>query len=319
MHTLYPCIRPNETHYISVENPHVLYVEESGNPQGIPVIVLHAGPGAGGDSHLRRFFDPLKFRIILSDQRGCGRSTPNMHLSNNTTAALLEDIEIIRDTLGLERFILCGGGWGALLAILYAQQYPHHVSALLLYQILLGRRQDIDWFYKNGASHIYPDYWSEFTSVIAEESEKDVLLAYDQLLHGTNELARMSAAKAWAGWQAHCSSLQPHINVIDQYMDVHFALTLAFIENHYLKNNFFIEDNAVLNNSHKIRHIPCQIIHGRYNMICPLSGAWLLHEALPRSQLSIVRDAGHSDREPGIIDAIIHASLTLSTQGLDAC
>jgi len=319
MHTLYPIIKPNVCHEVAVTKPHVLHVEETGNPQGTPVIVLHAGPGAGGDTQLRRFFDPQRYRIIIFDQRGSGRSTPHAELRANTTQDLLDDIEAIRTYFNLNCFVLFGGGWGSLLALLYAQLYPQHVTALLLHQIFLGRQQDIDWFYKNGACHIYPDYWQEFVSAVPADELQNIPGYYAKSLQGNNELARMSAAKSWALWQAHCSSLQPHLNVLDQYSELHFALALATLESHYVTNHYFIADNQILANAHKIRHIPTYLIHGRYDMVCPLSGAWALNQAIPSSQLRIVRDAGHSDREAGIIDALIQASIEILGQDLDVC
>ena len=319
MNTLFPAIKPYKCHELPVSEPHVLYIEEVGIPEGLPVIVLHPGPGAGGDAYLRRFFDPQVYRIILFDQRGCGRSTPHAELDKNTTQDLLDDIDAIRDYLGLTRFSLFGGGWGALLALLYAQLYPHQISALLLEQIFLGRKKDIDWFYQSGASLVYPDYWQEFINLVPPNEQNNIAQYYAQCLQGNNELARMAAAKSWALWQAHCSSLLPHLSVIEQYNDPHFALALATLETHYISHNYFIEENQVINNAHKIRHIPTFIVHGRYDMICPLAGAWELYQALPASNLRIVRDAGHSDRETGMIDALIAASKELSRQGLDAC
>lgn len=308
MHILYPAIKPYACHELAVGQPHVLYVEETGNPEGVPVIVLHPGPGAGGDTHLRRFFDPQYYRIIIFDQRGCGRSTPHIALEDNHTQHLLDDIETIRDHLHLNHFVLFGGGWGSLLALLYAQLFPQHIKALLLHQVYLGRQQDIDWFYQRGASLIYPDYWQEFINGISTEELKNIPAYYSNCLQGTNELARMGAAKNWALWQARCSSLQPHLNVIDQYSDPHFALALATLESHYIHHHYFIEENQVLANAHKIRHVPSYLVHGRYDMVCPIEGAWTLQQALPASNLRIVRDAGHSDREAGIIDALIFAS-----------
>ena len=318
MHTLYPVIKPYLTHEFAVTKPHSLYIEETGNPTGVPVIVLHPGPGAGCDGHLRRFFDPQHYRIIIFDQRGCGQSTPHATLESNSTQDLLDDIDAIRDYLGLDSFVLFGGGWGSLLALLYAQLYPQQVKGLLLHQVYLGRQQDIDWFYNRGASEIYPDYWQEFTQNIPTESLNNIPHYYSECLSGTNELARMAAAKNWALWQARCSSLQPHLNVIDQYSDPHFALGLATLESYYINHHYFIEENQVLNNTHKIRHIPCYLVHGRYDMVCPLAGAWALNQLLPSSNLRIVRDAGHSDREAGIIDALVHASKEILQQGLEA-
>lgn len=319
MHTLYPSIKPYACHQLMVEKPHVLYLEETGNPEGVPVIVLHSGPGAGGDTHLRRFFDPQQYRIIIFDQRGCGQSTPHTELHNNDTQHLLDDIDSIRAYLKLDHFVLFGGGWGALLALLYAQLFPQHIKALLLHQVFLGRKQDVDWFYKRGASDIYPDYWQEFIHGIPENELDNIPSYYSKCLQGTNELARMAAAKNWAMWQARCSSLQPHVNVMDQFSDPHFALTLATLESHYINHNYFIAENQVLANTNKIRHIPCHLIHGRYDMVCPLSGAWSLQQALAASNLRIVRDAGHSDREAGMIDALIYASKEIIKPDLEAC
>lgn len=319
MHTLFPAIKPYATHEFAVDKPHVLYLEETGNPEGIPVIALHPGPGAGGDTQLRRFFDPMHYRIIIFDQRGCGRSTPHASLTNNCTKNLLDDIDAIGDYLNINSFVLFGGGWGALLALLYAQKFPQHVKALLLHQVYLGRKQDIDWFYRRGACHVYPDYWQEFIANIPANELDTIPKYYNNCLLGANELARMAAAKNWALWQARCSSLQPHLNVIDQYSDPHFALALATLESHYINNNYFIEENKILANAHKIRHIRSYLVHGRYDMVCPLAGAWSLHEVLPASNLRIVRDAGHSDREAGIIDALISASKEILQQDLEAC
>ena len=317
MHTLYPAIKPFAHHTLPVTEPHVLYLEETGNPEGVPVVVLHSGPGAGGDAYLRRFFDPQLYRIIIFDQRGCGRSTPHTEMALNTTHHLIEDIDAIRHFLKLKRFVLFGGGWGSTLALLYAERYPQYVKALLLHQVYLARQQDIDWFFKQGASLVYPDYWQEFTHMLPAEALDDIPTYYNQVLKGDNELARMAAAKNWSSWQARCSSLQPHSNIMDSYCDPHFALAFAMIESHYINHQYFIEDNEVLANTHKIRHIPCFIIHGRYDMVCPLAGAWALNQALVSSDLRIVRDAGHSSHEVGIIDALIDASKEILKRDLD--
>lgn len=316
MHSLYPAIKPYKTHQLAVGKPHILYVEETGNPKGLPVIVLHSGPGAGADAHLRRFFDPEVYRIILFDQRGCGRSTPHVELHNNSTSHLLEDIDTIRNFLKIDRFSLFGVGWGALLALLYAQSQPQLVSALLLQQVFLGRKKDINWLFSKGANLIYPDHWQEFINMVPIEQQANVLKYYLGCLKGDNEVARMSAAKNWALWQAHCSSLHPHHDRIEQLTEPHYALALATLEAHYLDNHYFLDDEQIIINSYKISHIPVYLIHGRYDMISPLANAWELHQVLPASQLSIVRDAGHSDLETGIIDAIITASKEISLKGL---
>lgn len=318
MHSLYPSIKPYAQHELRVSDLHVLYVEETGNPKGIPVIVLHPGPGIGCDPHLRRFFDPQHYRIILFDQRGCGRSTPHLELQENNTHLLLDDIDAIREHLQLNEFVLFGGGWGSLLALLYAQKYPQQIKALLLHQIHLGRKKDSQWFYKHGASLVYPDYWSEFTQNVPKDKLDTIPEYYASCLQGSNELARMGAAKNWALWQARCSSLQPHLYVIDQFSDPHFALALATLESHYINNHYFIEENQIMNQVNKIRHIPTYIVHGRFDLVTPLACAWELHQALPASNIRIVRDAGHSDRESGIIDALIYAAKEISKQELDA-
>lgn len=318
MNYLYPSIKPYTQHELKVSDTHVLYIEETGNPTGIPVIVLHPGPGAESDPHSRRFFDPQHYRIVLFDQRGCGRSTPHLELRENHTDLLLEDIDTIRDYLGLSEFVLFGGGWGSLLALLYAEKFPQHIKALLVHQIHLGRQKDTDWFYKQGASLVYPDFWEEFIQNVPENKRDDIPKYYSDCLQGSNELARMGAAKNWALWQARCSSLQPHLYVIDQFSDPHFALALATLESHYITHHYFIDENQVMNDVHKIRHIPTYIVHGRFDLVSPLASAWELHKAIPASNLRIVRDAGHSERETGIIDAIIYASKEISKQELDA-
>lgn len=320
MHSLYPAIKPYQQHELKVSDLHSLYIEETGNPNGIPVIILHSGPGAAStDGYLRRFFDPQQYRIILYDQRGCGRSIPHLEIRDNTTALLLDDIDAIRDFLGISEFVLSGGGWGSLLALLYAQKFPQQIKALLLHQVFLGRQKDSDWFYKQGASLVYPDYWEEFISTVPKDMMNSIPHYYAQCLQGSNELARMSAAKNWALWEARCSSLHPHLSVIDQYSDPHFALAVSTLESYFITNNFFIQENEVMNNVHKIRHIPTYIVHGRFDLIVPLAGAFELHQAIPASNLRIVRDAGHSDRESGIIDALIYASKELSKHRPDAC
>ncbi|MGC1182694.1 prolyl aminopeptidase [Legionella sp.] len=320
MHSLYPAIKPYAQHELKVSEIHTLYIEETGNPEGIPVIVLHPGPGASSsDGYLRRFFDPQQYRIVLFDQRGCGRSSPHLEIRENNTALLINDIDTIRDFLKLSEFVLSGSGWGSLLALLYAQKFPQHIKALLLHQIFLGRKKDVDWFYKQGANLVYPDYWQEFITNVPENMLEEIPQYYAHCLQGTNELARMSAAKNWALWEARCSSLQPHLYIIDQYSDPHFALALATLETYFITNNFFITENQVMNNVNKIRHIPTYIVHGRFDLITPLAGAFELHQSIPASNLRIVRDAGHSDRESGIIDALIYASKEISKQRLDAC
>lgn len=318
MQILYPPIRTYAQHQLVVEKPHVLYVEESGNPDGIPLLVIHSGPGAASDVMHRRFFDPEKYRIILFDQRGTGKSTPLAELKNNHTQALLADMEAIRNYLNIDRWVLFGSTWGSTLALLYAQQHPEFAAALFLHSVFIGRQQDIDWFYKKGANAFFPDYWEEFIQILPLKERHDIIAAYHRRLTGTDELARMSAAKNWSLWQARCHSLQPQNHIIEHFAELRFASNLASIESHYLLNHCFIEENQILDNMAILKNIPGFIIQGRYDMISPLSSAWELHKAWPASELYIVRDAGHSMLEPAIVDALILVSKKIGRNSLRA-
>ena len=319
MFSLYPSIKSYTTHKLEVDDIHTLHIEECGNPDGAPILILHSGPGTGCENVYKRFFDPEKYRIILFDQRGGGHSTPHASLINNTTEHLIDDIESIREYLNVSKWYLFGNAWGSALSLLYAQEYPQNISGMILNCVFLARKKDIDWFYQKGANAIFPDHWRDFVKLIPKAERNDIIKAYAKLLNSGNELARMSAAKHWSLWQANCSSLQPHNNIIEHFSDPRFALGLACIESHYFSNNCFVEDNVILNNINKIRHLPLFIIHGRYDMICPLENAWQLHKKCPASELMIVRDAGHSIREPGVIDALILASRNILHAEPSAC
>lgn len=308
MRTLYPDIHPYTDHRIQVDEIHNIYVEESGNAQGIPVLFVHGGPGGGTSASQRSFFDPEKYRIILFDQRGCGRSTPHAALTNNHSQALVSDMETIRQSLNIDQWLLFGGSWGSTLSLLYAQTYPEYVSGLILRGIFLCRKQDIDWFYQRGASAIFPDYWQDYLQVIPPSEQQDMLSAYYTRLTSDNEIARMSAAKAWSIWEGRCCTLDPNANVVDHFSDPHVALAMARIEAHYFVSRAFMEENQLLHNAYRIQHIPTTLIHGRYDMVCPVEQAFALHQALPNAELHIVRDAGHSSFEPGIIDNLIAAT-----------
>ena len=305
---LYPEIKPYAEHRMPVQAPHQLYVEESGDPSGIPVLFVHGGPGAGCGPRNRCFFDPEKYRIILYDQRGAGRSSPHAELLHNNTAALIEDMEHIRAQLGVERWLLFGGSWGSTLSLMYAQQYPERVLGLVLRGVFLARRQDLRWFYQEGASRLFPDYWEDYVRPIPPAERVDFIKAYYELLTGDNELARMGAAKAWAGWEAHCATLRPNLEVVHQLQDPHLALAMARIEAHYCINNCFIEENQILANVDQLQGIPGTIVHGRYDTICLLENAFSLHRLWHDSELNIVRDAGHAASEPGTADALIRAT-----------
>lgn len=308
MQVLYPEIKPYREHKVNVDAPHVLHVEECGNPEGIPVLFLHGGPGAGCEPYHRRFFDPQKYRIVLFDQRGCGRSTPHGCLELNTTQHLVADIEAIRTLLQIDDWVLFGGSWGSTLALVYAQTHPECVRGMIVRGIFLSRQKDLDWFYKDGANRVFPDAWTDLIKPVRENMRNDLITAYDKLLHSNNDLQRMSAAKAWSAWEGHCATLRPNTNVLDHFTDTHTAVSLALIEVHYFKHHSFLEENQILRDMDRIKHIPGMIVHGRYDMICPLDNATDLHHEWVNSELQIIRDAGHSAAEAGITDALVRAT-----------
>jgi proline iminopeptidase len=308
MLTLFPDIKPYDTHLLPVQSPHILYVEESGNPDGIPVLFVHGGPGAGCGPRARCFFDPERYRIIIFDQRGSGRSEPHACLDNNTTPALVADMELIRQHLGIEKWVLFGGSWGSTLSLGYGQAHADRVQAMILRGIFLCRPKELEWFYgEGGASKIFPDYWQDFSDCVLPRDGENRIQAYHRVLHGENELARMSAAKAWSMWEARCSTLRPRHEDADHLMGAHTAVSMSHIETHYFVNNGFMAENQLLNNMAAIENIPGIIVQGRYDMVCPLESAMELHHHWPSSKLHIVRDAGHSAFEPSISDALIKA------------
>ncbi len=308
METLYPAIKPYVTHSISVEDPHVLHVEECGNPEGIPVLFVHGGPGAGCEPWHRRLFDPEVWRIILFDQRGAGRSRPHAELVGNHTQALVGDMDVIRQQLGVTQWVLFGGSWGATLSLVYAETYPENVQGMILRGIFLCRAKEIDWFYQYGASRIYPDLWEDFISLIPESEQEDLLAAYYKRLTGEDEVQRMAAAKAWAIWEARAANLKPKKSILEHFSDPFTALSLARIEAHYFMNNAFLENNQILRDASKLNAIPGTIVQGRYDMICPMESAWELYQTWTMAELHIISDAGHSASEAGIVDALVKAN-----------
>jgi proline iminopeptidase len=308
MPTLYPDIKPYSTRRLKVDALHELHVEECGVPDGIPVLFVHGGPGGGCTPKHRCFFDPMQYRIVLFDQRGCGRSSPHAELRGNDTEALIGDIETIRTALGIERWLLFGGSWGSTLSLVYAERYPERVLGLILRGIFLCRRQDLLWFYQDGASHVFPDYWQQFIAPVPVAERGDMMNAYYRLLTGSNELARMGAAKAWSGWEAACATLRPDPQLVEQFTEPRTAVALALIEAHYFVNDAFLRPNQIIEEAHRLKGIPGVIVHGRYDMVCPFDNAHALHEAWPESELLVVRDAGHSAMEPGNIDALVRAT-----------
>jgi len=311
---LYPELKPYIRHQLQVSDIHELYLDEAGNPDGIPLLFLHGGPGSACGSNSRRFYDPEVYRIITFDQRGCGRSTPHSELEGNNTSNLIADIEAIRVFLSIEKWVVFGGSWGATLALLYAQAYPQHVQAMILRGTFLCRRTDLDWLYREGASRIFPDHWKEFIEFIPQSERYNLVEAYYQRLTGPDELVRMAAAKSWTSWESHCSKLRPSSDVQKLISKQHNALALSRIESHFFMSNGFIGENQILNNIAKIADIPAKIVHGRYDIVCPLENSVTLHDNWPASELYIVRDAGHSASEPGIVDALIRATKELSQQ-----
>jgi proline iminopeptidase len=305
---LFPPIKPYVTHSLPVSGGHTLYVEECGRQDGIPVVFLHGGPGAGCEPYHRQFFDPDVYRIVLFDQRGCGRSQPHAGLQDNTTAALVMDIETIREWLGIGKWLVFGGSWGSTLALVYAQAYPERVSGLILRGIFLCRKRDIHWFYQDGASSILPDYWQDYVEIIPEPERENMVAAYYRRLTSDNEIARMAAAKAWSVWEGRASTLLPGTTVIDHFANPLTALSLARIECHYFMHDSFLDDNQILKQAERLQEIPGVIVHGRYDVVCPLEQAWLLHEAWPQASLQVIPDAGHSATEPGIVDALLRAT-----------
>lgn len=306
---LYPPIEPYRSGLLPVSELHSLYWEESGNPQGKPIVFLHGGPGGGTNPSQRSFFDPAVYRIILFDQRGCGKSTPYANLVDNTTWHLVDDIEKLREHLKVKEWIVFGGSWGSTLALAYAQTFPGRVKGLILRGIFLCRPDEISWFYQDGAHHIAPDHWEKYLSPIPPAERGSLLNAYYKRLTGSDEKVRLEAAKCWSGWEGANMRLIYDPMLYDSFLSPQVVEAHARIECHYFyHNSFFPTDNYLLENIDKIRHIPGVIVHGRYDLVCPLRSGWDLHKAWPEATLHIIPDAGHSASEPGTTDALIRAT-----------
>lgn len=314
MQTFYPPIKPHNQFHLPVSDGHQLYVEECGNAGGIPVLFVHGGPGGGFGNNDRCFFDPELYRIILFDQRGSGRSLPHADLEANTTQHLIADMEALREHLEIDQWMLFGGSWGSTLSLLYAQAHPEKVLAMVLRGIFLGRDKDYDWLFQGGASHVYPDYWEDFAGIIPAEERSDMVKAYYKRLVGTDELAKMSAAKHWTLWEARCSTLKPSAEKESHYTDPHVALAMARIEAHYFESRIFCRPNQIQEDAEKLNGMPITIVHGRYDMVCTLDNATTLHRLLPDSRLQIIRDAGHASSEPGIVDALVRATQDMAEE-----
>ena len=307
MRQLYPPIEPLLTHSLPVTAPHVLHVEECGRLTGIPVVFLHGGPGAGCAPWHRQLFDPDRYRIVLIDQRGAGRSTPHACLTDNTTADLVADLETVRQHLGIERWLVFGGSWGSTLALAYASAHPERVLGLILRGIFLCRPEDIRWFYQDGANHLFPDYWADYLAPIPAAEHDDLVAAYHRRLTGTDELARMQAAKAWSTWEGRTATLLPDAATVNYFSHPHHALAIARIENHYFHHHAFLAE-PLLAQVPRFAHLPGEIIHGRYDVVCPIDQAYALAQAWPQAQFTRIDHAGHAASEPAILDALIRAT-----------
>lgn len=308
---LYAATEPFRTGWLRVSDVHEIYFEESGNPEGKPAVFLHGGPGGGTDEKMRGFFDPNRYRIVLFDQRGCGKSRPHASLVDNTTWHLVDDIERLREHLGIERWLVFGGSWGSTLALAYAETHPQRVSELVLRGIFLLRKWEIDWFYQNpgGAGALYPDLWEPYVSAIPEAERGDMVRAYYRRLTSPDPTVVRQVAKTWSIWEGATSFLHLNADYVAKFEEDEYAAAFARIECHYFINNgFFRTDGQLIENVGSIRHIPAVIVQGRYDVICPMKSAWDLHRAWPEADLRIVADAGHSAMEPGNTDELVRAT-----------
>tara|TARA_B100001029_G_C15013131_1_gene425520 strand:+ start:69 stop:1007 length:939 start_codon:yes stop_codon:yes gene_type:complete len=306
MPSLYPEIKPYNTFQLKVSDLHKIFVEESGNPKGRPVIFLHGGPGGGIEPIYRQYFNPKKWRIIIFDQRGCGKSTPHAELKENTTWNLVEDIEKIRKKLKIDTWTIFGGSWGSTLSLSYSIMYPEKCDAIILRGIFMLRKKEIDWFYQEGCSFIYPDAWENYLSPIPENEQNNLVEAYYKRLTSKDKKVRINAARAWSIWEASTSKLIQTKKALHSFNDDDVAEAFARIECHYFINKgFFENEDWILNNVNKISNKPIEIVQGRYDVVCPMTSAWDLHQKLPDAGFHIIQDAGHSMLENGIQKKLI--------------
>jgi len=309
--SLYPDIEPHRTGRLKVSSLHELYYEESGNPKGKPVVFLHGGPGGGTEPKHRRYFDPAAYRIVLLDQRGCGQSTPFASLEANTTWDLVSDVEKVRVELGIDTWMVFGGSWGSTLALAYAETHPARVTELVLRGIFLLRKEEIRWFYQEGASFLYPDAWEAYVNHIPVDERGDLVHAFYKRLTSDDPAVQSAAAKVWSVWEGSTSCLVPNMDLIARTSGDAFALAFARIESHYFVNDGWFTGGRELlapANIEKIRKIPGVIVQGRYDVVCPAKSAWDLHRAWPEADLRMVPDAGHAASEPGIVHELISAT-----------
>jgi proline iminopeptidase len=306
---LYPAIEPYATGHLRVSDVHEIYYEECGNPKGKPALFVHGGPGAGCDRRARSFFDPSAYRIVLFDQRGCGRSRPHASLVDNTTWHLVDDMEKLRSHLGIERWLVFGGSWGSTLALAYAQAHASRVSELVLRGIFMLSQFELRWFYQEGAGALFPDRWEQYVAAIPLGERSDMIQAFYKRLTSDDRKTRVDAARAWSMWEAATSYLQVNEENVVRWGEEDFAIAVARIECHYFANRGFLErEDQLLKNVERIRSIPAVIVQGRYDVVCPMQTAWSLHKAWPEADFRIVPDAGHSAFEPGNTHELISAT-----------
>lgn len=305
----YPPIEPYDSGLLDVGDGHRIYYEQSGNPSGKPVLFVHGGPGGGGEPGARRFFDPSGYRIVVLDQRGSGRSVPLASLEANTTGHLVADIERVRERLGIERWLVFGGSWGSTLSLAYAEAHPRAVTGLVLRGIFLARKKELDWFYRRGANAVFPEAWRRFVDPIPKEERDDILGAYHRRLTAGSREEQIEWARAWSAWEGAGSFLIPDEERTAAFARPEVALALARIEAHYFVNGAFLSsETKLLDGVDALRSIPAVIVHGRYDMVCPVETAWELHERWPEADLRVVPDAGHSAYEPGILHELVEAT-----------
>tara|TARA_B100001113_G_scaffold147320_1_gene120786 strand:+ start:505 stop:1461 length:957 start_codon:yes stop_codon:yes gene_type:complete len=305
---LYPKIKPYDSGFMDVDEHHVYY-EQCGNPDGKPAVFLHGGPGGGGSEEVRRFFNPDIYRIIVFDQRGCGRSKPHGCLENNTTWDLVSDIELLRKKLDINKWLVFGGSWGSTLSLAYAQTHPDSVSELVLRGIFLLRKEELQWFYQDGSSRIFPEAWQEFVEIIDENERDDLMGAYHRIFNSDDKAKKLAAAIAWTKWEASTISLSYNPATVEEMSDPEFALAFALIENHYFINKgWFKNENQLIENIDIIRSIPSVIVQGRYDAVCPMKTAWELSEAWPEAEMVVAPSSGHTAFEAEITDALIRAT-----------
>ncbi|MEZ5674127.1 proline iminopeptidase [Thalassovita litoralis] len=314
VHYLHPPIDPFDQRMLDVGDGHKIYLEQSGNPQGVPVVVFHGGPGGGCSPAMRRYFDPNVYRIVLFDQRGCGRSRPHASVVDNTTWHLVRDIELIRDTLEIEDWIVFGGSWGATLALIYAQEHPDRVRALILRGVFLATQAELDWFYGGGAGKFWPETWARFADLIPSEEQGDFIAAYHKRLFSGDMPTEIKYARAWASWENALASISSTGHGGEAPGE--YARAFSRLENHYFTHGAFLkEDGHILNRMDRIAHIPGVIVQGRYDMICPPEGAWKLARLWPNAELRMIRNAGHALSEPGISAELVRIMDRIAEQG----